>query len=264
MSSSRPARTKAVLDFKCEGWRSGIPVLFLHGYTDSRQSYSPVLAQLPDFLNAIAVSLRGHGDSDRPEEGYSPADFASDIAHLMDTLNIQRGVIVGHSLGASVAQRFAIDYPDRTVGLVLVGSFYTMHEHPAVQDLWDSAVSHLVDPVDPDFVRMFQESTVAHSIPKAFFDLVVEESLKVPARVWKETLRSAMDWDFSDDLPKIKVPTQLIWGSQDKFANRLEQTALLTAIQGSKLKVYGGTGHAAHWEEPARFVNDVVDFIWSL
>jgi non-heme chloroperoxidase len=264
MMSSQPTRTKVVLDFKCEGWRSGIPVLFLHGYTDSRRSYDPVLAQLPDFLNAIAVSQRGHGDSDRPDEGYSPSDFASDILHLMDSLNIQRTVIVGHSMGASVAQRFAIDHPERTVGLVLVGSFYTMHDHPAVLDLWESTVSHLVDPIDPAIVQSFQESTIAHSIPKAFLDLVVQESLKVPAKVWKETLRNALDVDFSDDLSKITVPTQLIWGNQDAIANRLEQTALLAAIPGSKLKIYGGIGHAPHWEEPARFVNDVVDFIWSL
>ena len=262
--SSKQTRANVVLDFKCVGWRSGIPVLFLHGYTDSRRSYDPVLAQLPDFLNAIAVSQRGHGDSDRPEEGYAVSDFASDVLHLMDTLNIQRSVIVGHSMGASVAQRFAIDYPDRTVGLILVGSFYTLHEHPVVMDFWESTVSRLVDPIDPAVVQAFQEQTVAHPIPRTFFDLVVQESLKVPARVWKETLRSALNSDFSEELSKIKAPTQLIWGNQDVFANRLEQTALLSAIPGSKLKVYGGIGHAPHWEEPARFVNDVVDFIWSL
>src|SRR5262245_54023538 len=98
--SSKPIQSKVTLDFKCEGWRSGLPVLLLHGYTDSRRSYDRVLAQLPDFLNAIAVSQRGHGDSDRPESGYQPADFAGDIVHLMDSLSIQRAVIVGHSMGA--------------------------------------------------------------------------------------------------------------------------------------------------------------------
>jgi pimeloyl-ACP methyl ester carboxylesterase len=131
-------------------------------------------------------------------------------------------------------------------------------------DFWESTVSRLVDPIDPAIVRAFQEQNVAHPIPRTFLDLVVQESLKVPARVWKETLRSALNSDFSEELSKIKAPTQLIWGNQDVFANRLEQTALLSAIPGSKLKVYGGIGHAPHWEEPARFVNDVVDFIWSL
>jgi non-heme chloroperoxidase len=262
--SSNPVRSNVVLDFKCEGWRSGLPILLLHGYTDSRRSYDPVLAQLPDFVNAVAVSQRGHGDSERPEEGYHPADFATDIAHLMDTLNVQKAVIVGHSMGASIAQRFAIDHPERTLGLILIGSFYTLYDHPVVQKLWKSTVSHLADPIEPNVVRAFQESTVARPMPQSFLDLVVQESLKVPAHVWKQTLRCALDTDFSAELPKIQAPTQLIWGNQDAFASRLEQTALLTGIPGAKLNVYGGVGHAAHWEEPARFANDVADFIWRL
>src|SRR5262249_32437224 len=118
--TSKPVRENVVLDFKCAGWRSGLPILLLHGSTDSRRSYHPVVAQLPDWCTAIAVSQGGHGDSERPEDGYLPADLASDIVHLMDTLSIQKAVVVGHSLGATVAQRFAIDYPDRTLGLVLV------------------------------------------------------------------------------------------------------------------------------------------------
>src|SRR5262245_51592152 len=182
----------------------------------------------------------------------------------MDSLSIQRAVIVGHSMGASVAQRFAIDFPDRTIGLILVGSFYTLHGHPTVHEFWDSTVSQLEDPIDPAIARAFQRSTLANSVPQAFFDLIVQESLKVPARVWKETLRSALEQDFSAELPKIKVPTQLIWGDRDAFVSRLEQTALMAAIPGSKLSIYGGVGHAPHWEEPARFVNEVADFIWRL
>ena len=105
---------------------------------------------------------------------------------------------------------------------------------------------------------------MAHAVPKTFLDLVVQESLKVPTRVWKETLRCALDSDFSAELPKIKAPTRLIWGDQDAFVSRLEQTALLAAIPGSRLSVYAGVGHAPHWEEPARFVNEVADFIWRL
>lgn len=261
--SSKPA-DRAVLDFKCAGWRSGAPVLLLHGYTDSRRSYDRVLAQMPDFLNAIAVSQRGHGDSDRPEQGYCPSDFSADLLHFMDAMNIERAVMVGHSLGACIAQRFAIDFPDRTLGLVLVGSFYTLNAHPAALELWNSTVSRLADPIDPNTVRTFQAATVAHALPAGFFELVVQESLKVPARVWKDALRCAMESDFSMELPKIKAPTRLIWGERDAFATRLEQSALLAAIPGSSLSIYEGAGHAPHWEEPARFVNEVADFVRDL
>src|ERR1700752_3440813 len=84
------------LDFIVQGRRLGIPVVLLHGYTDSRRSYDRVLARLPASVNAIAVTQRGHGDSDRPASGYSPYDFAGDIVALLDKLHLQQAILLGH------------------------------------------------------------------------------------------------------------------------------------------------------------------------
>src|SRR5262245_26031685 len=239
--------SKAIkLDFVREGWRSGVPVVLLHGYSDSRRSYDRVLARMSKSLNTVALSQRGHGDSDRPLEGYDPADFAGDVIRLMDELSIPQAVIVGHSMGGTVAQRFAIDYPLRTLGLVLVGSFYSIHGHPAVKDLWDSTVSTLSDPVDPAIIRDFQQSTLARPLPEPFFETILKESSKVPARVWKAALHAMMNADQTKDLRKIHAPTRLIWGDRDAFASAAEQQALLDAIPNSKLTVYEGVGHSPH------------------
>jgi pimeloyl-ACP methyl ester carboxylesterase len=89
---------------------------------DSWRSYEPVLARLPDDVRVLAPSLRGHGDADRPDSGYTPAAFASDLLAMLDDAGVDRAVIVGHSSGAQVAQLFAVTYPHRTLGLVLLGS----------------------------------------------------------------------------------------------------------------------------------------------
>ena len=257
--------SKAVrLDFVSEGRQSGVPVLLLHGYTDSRRSYDRVLVRMSKSLNAVAVSQRGHGDSDRPLEGYDPSVFAADLIHLMDQLNIPRAVIVGHSMGATVAQRFAIDYPLRTLGIVLVGSFYTMRNHPVVKEFWETTVSSLSDPIDAAIIRDFQQSTLARPVPDAFFQSILNESSKVPARVWKAALRSLINADLTNELGKIKAPTQLIWGNRDQFASASEQKALLAVIPHARLAVYEGIGHAPHWEDPDRFVDDVVEFVYSV
>ena len=253
--------SKAVkLDFVREGWRSGVPVVLLHGYSDSRRSYDRVLVRMSKSLNTVALSQRGHGDSERPLEGYDPADFAGDVIRLMDELTIPQAVIVGHSMGGTVAQRFAIDYPLRTLGLVLVGSFFTLHGHPAVQELWDSTISQLSDPIDPAIIRDFQQSTLAQPVPEAFFETIVNESAKLPARVWKAALHAMMTADLRQDLRKIHAPTRLIWGDRDSFASNAEQLALLDAIPNSKLIVYKGVGHSPQWEDPSRFVDDVLAF----
>jgi non-heme chloroperoxidase len=248
------------LQYVEQGDPSGTPLLLLHGITDSWHSFELVLPHLPESIHAFALSQRGHGDADRPVAGYRPQDFAADLAAFMDALDLGSVVIAGHSMGSSIAQRFALDYPERTLGLVLVGSVTTWRGHPDFVELWDSVVSTLTDPIDPGFVLEFQESTLAQSVPPTFLETIVQESLKLPARVWKAALlEGLLEADFSGELEKIKAPTLIVWGDQDTLTGS-EQEALAATIAGSQLMVYPGAGHGLHWEEPARFAADLVTF----
>ena len=251
---------QVTLPYVEQGDPGGVPVLLLHGITDSWHSFEGVLPHLPTSLHTFALSQRGHGDATRPATGYYPQDFAADLAAFMDTLKLGPAVVVGHSMGSYIAQRFALDYPDRTLGLVLMGSCTTVRGNPVAIGLWDSVVSTLTDPIDPGFVREFQQSTLARPVPQTLFDTVVQESLKVPARVWKAALAALLDTDFSVELSKITAPTLIVWGDQDTFFRRREQEALASAIAGAQLMVYPGAGHGFHWEEPARFAADLVAF----
>jgi pimeloyl-ACP methyl ester carboxylesterase len=145
-----------------------------------------------------------------------------------------------------------------------MGSFADLRGNPAARDLWDSAISILTDPVNPDFVREFQESTLAQPVPPAFLETVVQESLKVPARVWRAAFEGFLQDDFSSEVQKIKAPTLVVWGDQDAFCPRSDQDTLVRAIAGSQLVVYPGAGHALHWEQPERFAADLVAFAETL
>jgi pimeloyl-ACP methyl ester carboxylesterase len=235
-------------------------MLLLHGVTDSWHSFERVLPHLPQTVHAFALTQRGHGDADRPVTGYRTRDFAADVAAFADTLDLGPTVIVGHSMGSTNAMRFAIDYPELTLGLVLVGSFATYRRNPAVVEFWESVVSKLTDPIDPGFVRQFQESTLAQPVPQAFLDTIVQESLKVPARVWRAAFEGFLEDDFAGELNLIKAPTLILWGDRDGLCSRQDQEALLGAISQSRLVVYEGAGHGLHWEEPARFATDLVAF----
>ena len=86
-----------------KGPRGGTPVVMLHGITDSRRSFDPIWEHLPTDWHAIAVSQRGHGESDKRPTQYSTVDLADDIALLADMLDLSPMVLVGHSMGSSVA-----------------------------------------------------------------------------------------------------------------------------------------------------------------
>jgi pimeloyl-ACP methyl ester carboxylesterase len=251
---------QVTLPYVEQGDPAGLPVLLLHGITDSWYSFEGVLPYLPTSLHAFALSQRGHGDATRPVTGYCPQDFAADLAAFMDALRLGPAVVVGHSMGSCIAQRFALDYPDRTLGLVLMGSCATVRGNPVATELWNAVVSTLTDPIDAGFVREFQQSTLARPVPPARLDTVVQESLKVPARVWRAALAALLETDFAAELGDITAPTLIVWGDQDVFFLRREQEALTAAIPGAQLVVYPGAGHGFHWEEPARFAADLAAF----
>src|SRR5262245_45198452 len=103
--------------------RSTDVLVLLPGLSDSWRRWEPVFPHLPTSLRVIAVSQRGHGDSAKPDSGYSIRDYAADLDALLDALHLTRVVVSGHSSAALVARRFALDHRERVAGLVLEGSF---------------------------------------------------------------------------------------------------------------------------------------------
>ena len=251
------------LTYAEQGESSGVPMVLLHGFLDSWRSFELVLPHLPSSIWAFALTLRGHGDAGRPASGYSVSDFAADLAAFMDAVGVEAAVFVGASSGGLVAQRFAMDHPERTQGLVLLGSPVTLRDKQAVREFWDTTVSTLTDPVDAGLVRAFQGSTLVRPVPAPFLDDMVQESLKVPARVWKETTEGFLRDDHSGELHKIAAPTLILWGDQDSLT-RSDQEKLQTGIAGSRLVVYEGAGHTLYWEEPARVAHDLGAFVKDL
>jgi pimeloyl-ACP methyl ester carboxylesterase len=111
-----------VLSFGEAGSSCGMPLLLLHGYTDSWRSFEPLTRHLPSGLRIIGLSQRGHGDSTKPMEGYAVAQFAKDTRDALDRLNIARCFILGHCMGSLIAMNLAAHMPDRVEGLVLIGA----------------------------------------------------------------------------------------------------------------------------------------------
>lgn len=252
------------LEYVERGRPDGVPVVMLHGITDSWRSFELAMPYLPDSMHVFAVSMRGHGNSDRPGAGYEPDRFASDLAAFLDKVKVKKAVVVGHSMGSMVAQRFAMLYPDRVRGLVLAATWPTLAGHVEVQKFYNDWIANMDDPVDVTFVRDFQMSTIVRPVPPEFVNAVVGESMKVPARVWRSSFQGMLQSDFSADMKKITAPTLVLWPERDVYIKRADADAVTAGIRGAQLIVYEGTGHALHWEEPKRFATDLAAFIEKL
>jgi len=245
-----------------QGAPDGAPVVFLHGVTDSCRAFGRVLDLLPRRFRAFAISQRGHGDSTRPDTGYTYRDMSEDLCAFMDALSLPSAVVVGHSMGSMVAQRFAVDHPDRVAGLVLMGAFATMFQRPGFSEFVETSILPLADPIDPGFARDWQLSTVARAIDPVFLDTVVKETQKVPARVWRAALEGFLNTpDFSADLAGLSMPALLMWGDGGAYASFEDQRRLMEVMPGARFITYEGAGHAFHWEDPPKFVSDLLGFL---
>jgi pimeloyl-ACP methyl ester carboxylesterase len=102
----------------------GPPVVLLHGLASQRRFWNLVVPHLAG-LPVLAVDQRGHGDSDRPTDGYALEAVAGDLTAALDALGWSRAVLVGHSWGAAVAATFAAAHPERSLALVAIDGGFT-------------------------------------------------------------------------------------------------------------------------------------------
>jgi pimeloyl-ACP methyl ester carboxylesterase/tetratricopeptide (TPR) repeat protein len=257
--SSVLLKTGVRLRYAFQGNPNGAPVILLHGYTDSWFSFSQILPLLDQKYRVYTLDQRGHGDSDRPVGGYAMQQFAADVVAFMDAMKINQATIVGHSMGSLVAQHVAAGAPERVKRMVLVATATTVHTNDLVRQL-QREINALTDPVPEKFVYDFQLSTAFQPLSNEFFQTVLKESMKLPARVWREIMAEMMSPDMGVELKKIKAPTLILWGDKDFFP-RSEQDALVSGLRNAELKVYKDTGHALHWERPDKFAADLQAFI---
>ncbi|MFD8204973.1 alpha/beta fold hydrolase [Streptomyces sp. NPDC059695] len=251
---------RPTLPYAETGRPGGVPLLLVHGYLDSWWTFEPLLRLLPPGLHAYAPTQRGHGDADKPADGYLPEDFAEDLIAFMDGVGIERAVLVGGSSGGVQARLVAGRRPDRVAGLVLLGVPATLADKPRSAELWET-VKELRDPVDPATAAALVDGMTATPMGRGFLQTVVDESLKAPAHVWRETLRGLLETDLGATLTGILVPTLVVWGDQDPVLTREDQQTILDAIPDSRLVVYEGVGHVAYWEAPDRVLRDLTAFL---
>jgi pimeloyl-ACP methyl ester carboxylesterase len=252
------------LSYWSQGAAGDPTILFLPGPTDSWRSYEPILDAIPAHLRAVAVSLRGHGDSSKPASGYSIEHLAADVVPLLDALEIERAVLVGHSGSCLVARRVAVEAPNRVVGLVLEASPTTLRDDPKLCEFVYSVVSELTDPIGQEFARNFIADTSSDVLPVELIEALVEDLVKVPVRVWQEMFTSLLAHDDTAELSLVNTPARLVWGDADPLVPRSMQDDLACRMPMAELVVYRGVGHTPRWEEPERFANDVTTFALHL
>jgi pimeloyl-ACP methyl ester carboxylesterase len=233
------------------------PVLLLHAWGESRRSFDRLIPHLTG-CRIYAPDLRGQGDADKPETGYSLAGMAEDTTAVLDALDVPHAAVVGSSSGGYIAQQLAVAHPERVSALVLAGSPVSLLGRPAFAD----EVDRLTDPLDEDWVRAsLSWFPLVHQVPAWFLEDRVRDGLKMPARAWQATLGGLTSATPPTESGTISAPALLLWGAQDGILPRSSQDQLVARIPGAALKVYPDVAHMVLWEVPDRVASDVLAFL---
>jgi pimeloyl-ACP methyl ester carboxylesterase len=248
----------------------GRPVVLIHGYTDNARDWVPMIPFLAAGDRVIAVDIRGHGASGKPECCYALIDFAYDVKLLLDALGIEHADIVGHSLGSMIAQYFAEFWPNRTRRLVLISSTAgplpgaprkeLMGSKPGVT--FREEVLALKDPLDPEstFMRWWYDSPTP--VDQEFLRRQRRDAAAIPVKVWIAVLdQGLMTVSLRSTLPRLKAPTLLIWGAKDFIFGAEDRAGLSTAVPAAQVIVYPDYGHNPFWENPQRVAKDIDAFL---
>jgi pimeloyl-ACP methyl ester carboxylesterase len=244
----------------------GPPVVLIHGYTDNARDWVPLIPYLSRKFRLIVVDLRGHGRSDKPECCYARIDFAYDIKLLLDALHIARADLVGHSLGSMITQVLAEQWPERVRNVVLVSSTGgsragSLPKKPALD--YAAEIRKLKEPIDPDSPFMIAWWDSPKPVNSDFIRRQRRDAANIPLAVWLAVLdQGANAADLQRNLPKLKAPALLIWGSDDPIMEEEVRQTLREALPSATVKVFDGLGHNPFWEDPqavAAVINKFLD-----
>ncbi|MFG2498062.1 alpha/beta fold hydrolase [Streptomyces sp. NPDC048441] len=235
-------------------------VIAVHGWLADRSAYAPVLADLDlaSFQYAV-VDLRGYGDAKDATGTYTTTEGAADVVGLADRLGWDRFSLVGHSMGASVAQRVLASAPHRVRRLVGVSPVPAsgLDLPPEQWELFSEA-----DRL-PENRRAIIDFTTGGVRPAAWLDRMVARSLEVSdAKAFRSWLDSWAREDFHDLIEGSTVPALAVVGAQDPAlgADLMRRTWLRWYGRG-ELTELGESGHYAMDETPLALVRAVEDFL---
>lgn len=249
------------LDIAYERVGAGPPLVFVHGAAVDGRMWQPQLAALADQFTVVAWDEPGAGRSSDVPADFGLADYANCLAALIEALALGRAHVAGLSWGGTVVQELYRLHPDLVATLILVdtyagwkGSLPEAEVRARVAGVRQMLAAP-AEEFDPTLPGLFAGDPPAKFVP------LLEE---MAAAVRPETLRTELfvmaEADQRDLLPRIDVPTLLIWGELDarsplSVAHQFEQ-----AIPDAKLVIILGAGHVSNLEQPEQFNDAVREF----
>ncbi|MBV9120977.1 MAG: alpha/beta fold hydrolase [Chloroflexi bacterium] len=242
----------------------GPALVLLHGIGSNARSWQHQVQGLAADHDVIAWDMRGYGGSSDPDAQYTMQDVAGDLAALLDHLGLPRAHIGGLSMGGVVAQEFYRYHSDRVRSLILADTNAGQGGLAADerQRRLDQRLAGAAEPAGlarqrtPVLLSEYASPEVIQEA-ESIMSEIHPDGYRLAARAFAET-------DERDLLPRINVPTLVLWGEFDTVCPREEADLLASTIPNARLQVIPRAGHLSSQENPDDFNAAVRAFLAGL
>lgn len=244
----------------------GPPLALLHGALSDTRVWRRQIEELCDEFTVVAWDAPGAGQSSDPPEPFGMAAWADVLAALLNALELRQAHILGLSWGGSLALELYRRHPDVATSLILADTYAgwkgSLPEAECAERLEMALRTSAMPPGElvsrwlPELLSEGASPELAHELASIMSDFH-PVGLRLMARAMAEA-------DLRDVLPRIQVPTLLLWGEDDQRSPLRIAEHLRDAIPGAKLALIPGAGHDSNMEQPARFSAEVREFCRSV
>ncbi|MCX7982367.1 MAG: alpha/beta hydrolase [Syntrophales bacterium] len=234
-------------------WAERKTLVFIPGSGGDHTLWLPVLNELKDDFNLLALELPGHGSSGGKGEEEVGA-YVEWVKDILDVFEVRKPVLVGHSLGAAITLTTALRYPELLAGVVAVGGGARMPVNTMILDAIHKDLKGLM--------AFTSKIAVAKKNRERLIPVLTARSPN-PDTLYGD-FKACDRLDLEEDLGKITVPTLIVCGMEDKMTPPELSQAMQTKIPNSQLVLLPETGHMVMLEEPHRLAEILGSFVRSI
>jgi pimeloyl-ACP methyl ester carboxylesterase len=228
-------------------------IIILHGWQSSKEKWQAVKENLEkQGLKVIVPDLPGFKKETELKKPWDLDDYIDWFTQLNNRED-ESFFLLGHSFGGRMAIKFAVKYPEKLKGLILVSAAGIKHKKTFKQNLFFQIAK---------IGGKFSFLPFFNFFRKAFYKFIVREKDYVHTQGFlKDAFKKIITEDLTDYLEKIKISTLIIWGGKDKITPLSDAHLINKKNPNSKLEVLKNVGHSPHQEAPEILAEKIINFI---
>ncbi|MFN4261318.1 MAG: alpha/beta fold hydrolase [Gemmataceae bacterium] len=248
-----------------ESQGEGPPIVFVHGLGGTSNIWHAQRAVLSRYFRVITYDLSGSGRSDKSNRSYAIDGWVDELAGLIDHLQLDQVVVVGHSMGTVIVQKFAAQHASRTKAIVLAGALVELG--PPGKEVFAKRAETveregMIGVADAVLGGALSAGTREHNL--ALTGMAREMLLSNDPHCYAGHCRALMNGSAKADQERISCPTLLVVGDQDPVTPLGLQKQIAAAIKNSRIRIVPHTAHLTMLEMPDLFNAILLEFLAGL